>query len=165
MLSGFDRYFDWFKLAWIWQMPLMHRAVQEYQKSSLPVKSLYFVEYVSLFHKSVTIFKKSVSIEWKSVTNYGIHIMDGTKYPLYQVILWRHSCIKRVFPDSVIQNIVKFFVRNSHDFVEWTWAIQSEYETLINHSASKPKIQSEWKTTLRSFNNYVDRILPIFKLK
>ena len=88
-----------------------------------------------------------------------------SKYPLNQVILWRHSCSERVFPDSVIQNIIKFFVRNSHDFVKWTWAIQSEYETLINHSASKPKIQSEWKTTLRLFNNYVDRILPIFKLK
>ena len=63
----------------------------------------------------------------------------------------------------VFQIIVKFFV--SHDFVEWAWAIQSEYETLINHSASKPRIQFEWKTTLGSFNNYVDRILPSFKLK
>jgi hypothetical protein len=61
------------------------------------------------------------------------------KYPLYRVILWRHSYVKRVFPDSVIQNIVKIFVRNSHDFVEWTQAIQSEYETLINHNASKAK--------------------------
>ena len=86
------------------------------------------------------------------------------KYPLYWVVLWCHSYINTVFPDSVIQNIVKIFVRNSHDFVEWTWAIQSEYETLINHSKSKPRIQSEWKTTLGSFNNYVDRILPIFKL-
>ena len=76
--------FDWFKLAWIWQMPLMHRAVQE--KSSLPVKSLYFVEYVSLFHKSVTTYlkKKSVSIEWKSVTNYGIHIMDTLSFYNYE---------------------------------------------------------------------------------
>ena len=87
------------------------------------------------------------------------------KYPLYRVILWRHSYVDTMLPDSLFQNIVKFFVRNSHDFVEWTWAIQSEHETLINHSASKPEIQSEWKTTLRSFNNYVDRILPIFKLK
>ena len=42
MLSSYDVLtdFDWFKLAWIWQMPLMHRAVQEYQasqKDSLPV--------------------------------------------------------------------------------------------------------------------------------
>ena len=61
------------------------------------------------------------------------------KYPLYRVVLWRHSYVERVFPDLLFQNIVKFFVRNSHDFVEWTWAIQSEYETLINHSASKTK--------------------------
>ena len=85
------------------------------------------------------------------------------KYPLYRVVLWHHSYINTVLPDSVIQNIVKFFVKNSHDFVEWTWEIQSEYETLINHSASKPRIQSEWKTTLELFNNYVNRILPSFK--
>ena len=69
----------------------------------------------------------------------GDNSMKFVYHQLNRVILWRHSYVKRVFPDSVIQNIVKFFVRNSHDFVEWTWAIQSEYELLINHSASKTK--------------------------
>ena len=61
------------------------------------------------------------------------------KVLLYSVQIGLVRYIDTVLPDSVFQNIVKFFVRNSHDFVEWTWAIQSEYETLINHSASKTK--------------------------
>ena len=69
--------------------------------------------------------------------------MEYVKVLLYSVQIGLVRYVDTVLPDSVFQNIVKFFVRNSHDFVEWTWAIQSEYETLINHSASKPKIQSE----------------------
>ena len=70
--------------------------------------------------------------QWKVCFLFQLKV----KYPLYKVELWRHNYIKRVFPDSVFQNMVKFFVRNSHVFVEWTWAIQSEYDTLINYSAS-----------------------------
>ena len=73
------------------------------------------------------------------------------KYPLYRVVLWRHSYVERVLPESVFQNIVKFFLRNSHNFVEWTQAIQSEYETLMNHSASETKNSIWVKNNLQLF--------------
>ena len=57
------------------------------------------------------------------------------KYLLYKVELWRHSYVKRVFTDSFFfsQNIVKFFVRNSHDFVEWTRAILRQSSLSMKH--------------------------------
>ena len=64
---------------------------------------------------------------------------------LYSVQIRLVRYVDTVLPDLVFQNIVKFFVRNSHDFVEWTWAIQSEYETLINYSASKTKNSRDYR--------------------
>ena len=59
-----------------------------------------------------------------------------SKVLLYSVQIGLVRYVDRVLPDSVFQNIAKFFVRNSHDFVEWTRAIQSEHETLMNHSTT-----------------------------
>ena len=42
---------------------------------------------------------------------------------------------------------VKFFVQNSHNFVEWTWAIQ------INHSASQKNRQITQQTSRRPVQN------------
>ena len=70
-------------------------ALSQTRSGALLLKLLIRWRESNRFHKLCT---SSVSGLSRSV--------EESKYPLYRVILWRHSYIERVLPESVFQNIV-----------------------------------------------------------